>query len=232
MDFKNILEYQRKDGELIKIERELNSSPSKKVSADMIMVVKKAQEKSAQLEKRAEVMLKDFESLKKTYQDNMAQVQKFISKNLESVSAKDLDNIISASNAIINNLGVLEKKLFLEAENFNIALNEFDQAKKQYGAARAKYTEHKQVYDSLLKQKEPEIAAIKKELETLEKGIEPKLLTKYKQLRADRLFPAFVKLIDKSCGGCRMELSAAEVEKVKNNGYMECDNCHRIIYFN
>ena len=31
MDFKNILEYQKKDGELIKIERELNSNPSRKV---------------------------------------------------------------------------------------------------------------------------------------------------------------------------------------------------------
>ena len=114
MDFKNILEYQKKDGELIKIERELNSSPSKKVSSDMIAVVKKAQEKSAMLEKRAEAMLKDFENLKKSYEVNMAQVQKFISKNLENVSAKDLESITSASNAILNNLNVLEKKLFAE----------------------------------------------------------------------------------------------------------------------
>ena len=107
MDFKNILEYQRKDSELIKIERELNSNPSKKISNDMIAVVKAAQEKSAQLEKKAEIMLKDFENLKKSYESNMAQVQKFISKNIESVSAKDLENIVSASNTIINNFNVL-----------------------------------------------------------------------------------------------------------------------------
>ena len=232
MDFKNILEYQRKDSELIKIERELNSNPSKKISNDMIAVVKAAQEKSAQLEKKAEIMLKDFENLKKSYESNMAQVQKFISKNIESVSAKDLENIVSASNTIINNFNVLEKKLFAEAENFNIALNEFEKAKKQYGVARAKYNENKQIYDSLLKQKEPEINQIKKDLLELEKNIDGKILAKYKQLRADKIFPVFVKLFDKSCGGCRMELSAAEVEKVKAQGYMECDNCHRIIYFN
>lgn len=229
MDFKNILEYQKKDGELIRIERELMSHPSKKVSSEMIAVVKSAQEKSAKLENRAGVLAKDFEALKKAYDENVKQIEKFVSKDLETVSEKDLESITVATNAIINNLNVLEKKLFAEAENLNIALNEFEAAKKQYGTARAKYNEHKQIYDSFSKTKEPDILRVKAELKKLEPGIEPKLLAKYTQLRSDRLFPVFVRLIEKSCGGCRMELSAAEVEKVKTNGYMECDNCHRVI---
>lgn len=232
MDFSNILEYQKKDGELIKIERELSSNPSRKIFSEMVAIVKKAQEKSGALEQRAGTLAKDYEALKKTYDENIAQVEKFVSKNLENCSEKELENILSASNSIINNLNILEKKLFSEAENLNITLNEFENAKKQYGSARAKYNEHKQAYDNLLKSKEPEITKIKSDLSKLEGGIEPKLLNKYKQLRSDKLYPAFVRLIDKSCGGCRMELSAAEIEKVKNNGYMECDNCHRIIYFN
>lgn len=229
MDFKNVLEYQKKDGELIKIERELNSHPSRKISSEMIGVVKKAQERSVQLESHAGALSKDFEALQKAYKENVSQIEKFVSKDLESLSQKDLESISEACNAILNNMNILEKKLFSAAENLNITLNEFEKTKKQYGAARAKYGEHKQVYDALFKQKEPEINAIKAELAKLEGGIEPKLLAKYKQLRSDKLFPAFVRLNDKSCGGCRMELSAAEIEKVKTNGYMECDNCHRII---
>ena len=229
MDFKNIIEYQKKDGELIKIERELSSNPSRKVSSEMISVVKSAQEKSAVLENNAGILEKDFHSVKKAYDETISQVEKFISKDLESLSQKDLESIISATNGILNNLNVLEKKLFAEAERLNITLNEFEAAKKQYGIARAKYNEHKKIYDEVLKSKEPEIKKIKMELLELEKGIEPKLLTKYKQLRQDKLFPVFVKLDDRSCGGCRMELSAAEIEKVKNNGYLECDNCRRII---
>ena len=229
MDFKNIIEYQKKDGELIKIERELSSNPSRKVSSEMISVVKSAQEKSAVLENNAGILEKDFHSVKKAYDETISQVEKFISKDLESLSQKDLESIISATNGILNNFNVLEKKLFAEAERLNITLNEFEATKKQYGIARAKYNEHKKIYDEVLKSKEPEIKKIKMELLELEKGIEPKLLTKYKQLRQDKLFPVFVKLDDKSCGGCRMELSAAEIEKVKNNGYLECDNCRRII---
>ena len=74
MDFKNILEYQKKDGELIKIERELSSNPSRKVSSEMIAVVKGAQEKSAMLESRAAGLEKDFQAIKKSYSDTTAQI--------------------------------------------------------------------------------------------------------------------------------------------------------------
>lgn len=229
MNFNNILQYQKKDAELIRIERELNNNPDKRISSQMIAVVKSAQEKSSLLEKNAEILEKDFYLVKKAYNETISQVEKFVSKDLKSLSQKDLESIINATNGILNNLNILEKKLFSEAEKLNITLNEFEKAKKQYGTARSKYNEHKKNYDEILKTKEPEISKIKKELIELEKNIEPKLLSKYKQLRADKLFPVFVKLTDKSCGGCRMELSAAEIEKVKTNGYLECDNCRRII---
>ena len=78
MDFKNVLEYQKKDGELIKIERELNSHQSRKISSEMISVVKKAQERSAQLENHAGALSKDFEALQKAYNENVAQIEKFV----------------------------------------------------------------------------------------------------------------------------------------------------------
>lgn len=230
MNFTQVLEYQKKDGELFQIERELNQSESKKTYQDMIRVVKRAQDKSTALEYKANELIKDYEKLKKAYEDNISQYEKFISKNLEELSDKDLDMIISATNSILDNLNILEKKLFQEAESLNTTLNEFNETKKIYGKARAKYIENKKIYESELSKKAPQIEQIKKELAVLEKGIEPKLFAKYKQLRSDKIHPAFVNLMDKACGWCRMERSAAEIDKLKANGYMECDNCHRIIF--
>ncbi len=232
MDFNKIIEYQKKDEELIRIERDLNNNINKKVFNEMIAVVKKAQEKSSNLESKAQALINEYNSLKKIYEDNLAQIQKFISKNLESLSDKDLESILKASNILTNNLNILEKKLFNEAENFNITLNEFEQAKKQYGFAKIKYNDNKQKYEQFLKEKSPIIQDIKNQLKNLERGIDSKLINKYKQLRSDKLFPVFVGLNEKSCGGCMMELSSAEIEKVKSNGYIECDNCHRIIINN
>lgn len=229
MDFNKIIEYQKKDGDLFRIERELDKSESKKIYQEMIGIVKRAQERSDALENKAGEIIKDYENIKKTYEENVSQFEKFISKNLEEVSEKDLDTITNATNSIINNLNILEKKLFSTAEILNTVLNDFNQTKKTYGTARLKYAEHKKEYEEELKDKTPQIEEIKKELNQLEKNIDAKLLSKYKQLRADRIYPAFVRLIDKSCGGCRMERSAAEIDKIKTLGYLECENCHRII---
>lgn len=229
MDFTKILEYQNKDGELFKIERELHKSESRKIYLQMIDTVKKTQEKSSLLESKAGELVKDYESIKKAYDDNVAQYEKFISKNLDEISDKDLDTIISATSSILNNLGILEKKLFSEAEALNTTLNEFNSTRKSYEEAKVKYVENKKVYDDEVRKKAPQMEQIKGELSKLEKDIEPKLLARYKQLRADRIYPAFVRLMDKSCGWCRMERSAAEIDKLKSQTYMECDNCHRII---
>lgn len=229
MDFTKILEYQKKDGELFKIERELNQNESKKIFQEMFKLIKKAQDRSQSLEAKAGIVLKDYESIKKAYNENIAQLEKFVSKNLEEMSNKDLDTVIEAANSIINNLNILEKRLFTQAESLNATLNEFNSTKKNYGSARAKYAENKKIYEEELGKKSPQIDQIKKDLSKLEKDIEPKLITRYKQLRADRIYPVFVRLIDKSCGGCRMERSAAELDKLKNQGYLECENCHRII---
>lgn len=229
MDFNKIIEYQKKDGDLFRIERELNKSESKKIYQEMINVVKKVQERSDALENKAGEIIKDYENTKRAYEENISQFEKFISKNLEEVSEKDLEVITNATNSIINNLNILEKKLFSTAEILNTILNEFNQTKKTYGAARAKYAEYKKEYEEELNGKAPQIEQIKKELAQLEKNIDAKLLSRYKQLRADRIYPAFVRLLDKSCGGCRMERSAAEIDKIKGQGYLECENCHRII---
>lgn len=229
MDFTKILEYQKKDGELFKIERELNQNESKKISQEMFGVIKKAQDRSKSLENKAGIILKDYDSIKKAYNENISQLEKFVSKKLEEITDKDLDTVMNAANSIINNLNILEKKLFAEAESLNATLNEFNSTKKNYGNARAKYAENKKIYEDELSEKNPQIDQIKKELSKLEKDIEPKMLSRYKQLRSDRIYPVFVRLIDKSCGGCRMERSAGELDKLKNQGYLECENCHRMI---
>ncbi len=230
MDISKIIEYQKKDAELFKIENQLAKSEFKKNYQDMIAVVKKAQEKSSQLENQAGLLLKDFNLLNKTYNENNANVEKLANKDLSKLSETEFETLTKNVNALVNNLNILEKKILQIAEKLNISLNEFDAAKKNYGSAKAKYTENKKKYDELAASKQPEIEKIKGELATMEKSIDPKLMAKYKQHRQDKLFPVFAPLSGRSCGVCMLELSSVEVDKVKSQGYLECDNCHRIIY--
>ena len=64
----------------------------------------------------------------------------------------------------------------------------------------------------------------------MEKEIEPEVLNKYKSLRKDGIMPVFVKLVNRSCGYCRVELPNSTIDKLKLNGQTECEHCRRIIY--
>lgn len=229
MDINKILEYQSKDGELNKIEKQLAKSECKKVYQEMIKLVKQAQDKSASLEQQAGNIAKEIERLKKSFDDNSNNVLKISNKDFSKLSEVELEKITEMVNAINNNLNILEKKMLAEAEKLNIALTEFEKTKKVYGNAKAKYIDNKKKYEELLKQKTPEMEKIKQELKNMEKNIDPKVMAKYKQHRQD-VFPIFTPLSNKSCSYCMLELSAVEVDKIKSQGYIECDNCHRIIY--
>ena len=56
------------------------------------------------------------------------------------------------------------------------------------------------------------------------------IMEKYLKKRADKIFPIVVPLENNVCGGCFTELSMSDISKVKNGGYIECDNCRKIIY--
>lgn len=230
MDIAKILEYQNKDTELYKIENEIAKSEYKKNYQEMISVVKKAQEKSSALEAQAGEILKELETLKKNFKETSASLEKLTSKSNADLALAEIETVFDAIENVESNLNVLEKKILQTAEKLNIALNEFEYAKKNYGAAKAKYAENKTKYDNLVASKQAEIENIKKTLAELEKNLDPKMFAKYKQLRQDKIFPVFAPLQDKSCGICMLELSSAQVDKVKAQGYLECDNCHRIIY--
>lgn len=232
MDLKSILEYQKKDADLVKLERKLNSSENKKIYIQMISVVKETQNQSASLEVQAGEVIKGFESLKKTYNDNAKSAGVLAGKKLESLSEDDLQAIEEISQTIASNLAILEKKLLAQAEKVRTVLTNFDQTKKRYNTAKEKYNKHKELFEEESIKLKPEIDAIAKEVKSLETNIDSNLLAKYKQKRQDRIYPVFVPCLDKACGGCRMELPSASLATLKKDGVLECEHCRRIIYNN
>ena len=124
----------------------------------------------------------------------------------------------------------MERKLLNEAERVRNVLQNFDATKKKYNLAKEKYNKHKAIFDEESKALKEDIEKRNKDLKELESGIEQGILARYKQKRQDRIYPVFVACIDKTCGGCRMELPSAVLATLKNEGIIECEHCHRIIY--
>ena len=225
-----IIEYQKQDSEIIKLERQLASSEDRKIFRNMINIVNEAQNASNVLEKEAGELKREYEALQKNYNENLKSCTAIAKKDFSEATEEDLQNFSKISEVVMNNLNVIEKKLFSVAERINACLNEFEAIKKRHADAKNEYSVHKAAYDKLANELNPKITELKDNLQKLESGIDANLLAKYKQRRADKIFPVYVPLTDKACGGCRMELASASLEKIKKDGILECEHCRRIIY--
>ena len=232
MNIDKILEYQKKDLEAIKLQRQLDNNADRKAYQDAAGQAKIAQNRSTELEKEAARLLQEFENLKKTYAENAKSANVVIGKNLSNADEAELDNISAVALDIERNLSILEKKILSQAERVNAILGEFEQTKKKYIAARDKHKHHKTQYEQYASKITPEIDKIESELKKLEPEIDQLLLEKYKKRRQDKIYPVFVPLRDQSCGGCMTEMPLASLEKLKKQGFLDCEYCRRIIYIN
>lgn len=230
MNISKVLEYQKKDYEIIKFERILDASENKKVINQMVQKVKDTQNKSLQLEKLAEDLNREFLSLQQSYEENSKKFDKISKKDFENLSEEEIASLEAVTQSILTNLAVLDKKFIALAEKINKTLAQFDQAKKNYSLAREKHKEHKEKFEEEAQKIQPKIDNLRSELAEIEKDLDKDIVARYKQRRQDKIFPVWVPLNNNSCGGCQMELSIAFVDKLKEKGYGECENCRRVIY--
>ena len=226
----NILEYQKKDAQLVALQKQLSESPAKKVVNQMVEYVRNAQQKLVQIEKRASELIVEFEDLKNQLENSNKTVDNLNKLKLESMDEKVLksyeNNTVEINAQILN----IEKNIASLSKRISSILTEFEETKRQGNNAKKKYEQGLKTYNDLADKQEPVIRKLKNDLANLEKTVDPKMLAKYKELRGDKKFPIFVPLMSNSCGGCSMELPSSKLDKIKETGMLECENCHRIIF--
>ncbi len=227
---KSILNYQKKDGELVAIEKEIAESKAKKVVNQIVSVVKKAQQKLVQAEKEADRQLEKCKDFKKQIEDQTKLVEKLAKSKLNEDSKDELDEFQSFVLDSIEKLINIEKEVAKMRKESGALLTDFEQVKQATVDAKKKYNQGMEAYNKLVESKAEKVKKIEAELKALEKDVDPKYLAKYKKMRGDKIFPVYVPLLDHSCGGCLMELSLSQINKLEENGVLECENCHRIIY--
>jgi len=226
-----MLIYQKKDSELINIERDIQNSQIKKVVNKMVDLVKEAQSKLIAIEKNAGELRQEFETTEKAYNAGVEQAEKLAKVKQDSLNEEELKSLSATATALNSNLLNLEKNMLTLNGKINAALVNFENVKKQGMQAKQKHAEGLKAHDQFLGTKQPEINKIKADLKALEAKADKAMLEKYNKLRNDKIFPIFVPLMDKSCGGCSMELPSARVDALKKAGCLECENCRRVIYF-
>ena len=225
-----MLEYQKKDGQLVKIEKEISESKAKKVVNQMVGIVKDAQQKLMQTEKNATILIKNYDSLNKSFINQQKITLKYLKLKTENEQDDAIVEYEKSIKEATTNLLLIQKNIAKLSKSITDTLKQFEQYKTDVIDAKKKHAQGMAAYNKLVESHEKEIEDLKKELVKLEKKVDPKLLAKYKKMREDKKFPIFVPLLNSSCGGCSMGLAVSQVNKLEEKGMLECENCHRIIY--
>lgn len=224
-----LLEYQKIDIELKKLKKESaeNGTPKAKSVDDLNTSIKNCQNKILELEETSKGLLESFKKLMEVYKKGLAYVQKNKNTDINKMSQEELKDFEVKMSQTAKQLSELETRI----------LNHNQEVKKvvlDYKMYRKKILDAKEAKENLKTDDEPvqddKTASLLAQKAELEKTIEPSKLAKYKSMKQDGIFPVLVPLVDKRCGGCRVELSSVALDKLKNGEVYECEQCRRLIY--
>lgn len=227
---KAMLDYQQIDAKLRKIEVEISGSEERKKAVVAKKYLDVMPENVNKLDLRSSELATAYENAIKE-KDKLSEQQAELLKAVASVEdetegaylVKKTEELISKIKALTENI----KKISAEIEGI---VKEYANIKKTAKSAQEQYNVYGAKYNQLKASKKDEMTAITEELNKLEKQIPEDLLNRYKQKRADKIFPILFEVKTNVCGACNMELSMSALSDLKNGKVIECDNCRRLLY--
>ena len=225
-----LLKYQQKDSELLKIESEAANSEERKNYVQAKNFLTKAPEKLLSLDAKAKELTALLDDLNKKYDE--------ISETLSDFDNVDelVDGGADVSFYKKNVLQITERLRSIKAEvaaltkSIKDADEEYQGMKKKTISVQKQYAEYQEVYKKYKESKVAEMSAVQKELEKLAKDIDPEVMRKYQVKRSERIFPILCAEKGGRCSKCGTELTLIGKEKISSGSVTECDNCHRILY--
>ena len=226
-----LLKYQEADRKLRAIEQEIAATDERKKYMAARKFLEKAPEKLEALDAKASELKHIFELLEKKYAEIADTIKDY--ENLDEMvdeQGGEISFYKKNASQIADNLRALKGEINKLVSQIEAASSEYAAAKKQTIAMQKQYKEYKVKYSEIKEKRAAEIAAIEAELAKLAKGVPETTLAKYKAKRKEKVFPVVCEVTGNRCPGCGMELSIAELSKITDGNFIECDSCRRILF--
>ena len=225
-----LIKYQEVDTKLIAIESRLNQSEEKKQAFVAYKYVTGVGELVAKLDKKAEDLMAQLNAL--------MQKKSALSASLKEIS-DEIDNISSEDEAvysvkkveeIMSSIKALDGAVAKLSDAMNAVKAEYDQIRVKTKKAQEQYAEYSKKFNELKDGAKAEVDALNAELSALRKQIAPDMMLTYDNKRKDKIFPVLKELNGNKCGACGMELSMKSLSDLNSGKFVECDNCHKLVY--
>lgn len=154
-----------------------------------------------------------------------------ITKSLGNETDPDmLDAYTTQLSQAVSQASHLEKELSKISKKTEEAHNKLTEMVELSNKAKDDFNLYKNAYEKKLAEVMPLINAAREKREAAASALPPELLAKYQRLRNNKMTPLAV-LEATKCGGCNMELPSALVNRAASgDGFVECENCGRLLY--
>lgn len=231
MKMENMLKYQEIDGKIKKIVYTLNHSDECLKGKKLGLFLKNSEEQLKKMDKRSEELTALINKLKASYQQSIKDFDELENGVGHAIDKDELNYLSKKLNDVSKSIVAIDKDINVALKEMNDISKRYDELRGKVPTARSQYMECKEKFETLKKQREPEVSALRAELQQLEKEIDAKNLEVYQKLRKQNIYPVLVPLVgDKKCGGCQMEVSIGATGKLDENSFVVCENCQRLIY--
>lgn len=230
---KDYLEYQTVDYELYKLEREIRESDERKTYAKYKKAV---QEETLQIQKlnaEAEDLLNGYKKLEadsKACRENIEEIEEAAK---DATALEELKFYQSKLLQLAETENGLEKEIARQMARIDEIMKAYSDTMERGKLATAKSKEAKVAYDNKVATYKDRMDELNAQLDKLKpKLTDEKLTEHYFKMREDKKMPVFVKTAAGSHVVCKcgIEVLPSEMHKLKEQGYIECSNCRRILY--
>lgn len=227
-----LLEYQKIDRELNRIEKELRENE---------FYVKRKQYKALHQScedslARAESKANELKSQLAAYRENMSQITALIEeycREIEEVQDVDELNYMNKKlNEQLETVANIDKEIKRITGEGEETLKSIDEISAKLPQIIAHYAKCSNEFNKATEAQKPKVSALKQKQAALKQVIDPKMFEIYKKVSDGQVQPVFVPLRNGvRCGGCQMEMPKAIVDaQFASKDYMRCEHCGRIIY--
>ena len=223
--------YQQVDMELDRYEKEMRGNSNRKEllkHRDFLLeqqnVLKKIETDVEVMSDRMEALADEIKRLSGSVAEATATFENNRPDNLEDVKKQ-----MASIQKLIATITRYEAELAKMRKDSEARDRQQREVRVRAAKARAEFDRIKVIYDEEYKVAAVKLEALKKKVAKEAEGIAPDLLEKYRAIKRHAM-PPITKLHDDRCGGCNMQLSAADKDRVRSGvPYVECENCGRII---
>ena len=224
-------DYQQADIAVDHFEREMKNNANRKELIkyrDFLLeqqgVLKKIESDADVMSDRLEALRDEMSRLKSNVEEMSTSFKKDPPADVESVS-----NQVQQMSKLISKITHYEAEISKIHKDADIRDKQQRETRVRAAKARAEFDRIKEIYDKEYKDASAQLAKLKARVEKEARKVDKSLLDRYQQIKLHSS-PPLTKIRDGRCGGCNMQLPAADMNKVRTGAtYIECENCGRII---